>query len=68
MATLVALTIGLVVWIFLWATGTKGIDAFLVTLVIVIPVAAWQIFGPGIKKALGMGPPPEASEPEKPWA
>ena len=58
MTTLVALTFGLAVWILLWALGTKPIDAFLVTLVIVIPAAAWQIFGPGIKKALGQDPPP----------
>jgi hypothetical protein len=60
MMTLVALTFGLVVWILLWATGAKPFDAFLVTIVIVLPVAAWQIFGSGIKKMLGQGqtPPP----------
>jgi hypothetical protein len=58
MTTLVALTFGLVVWILLWALGTKPVDSFLVLLLIVLPAAAWQIFGPGIKKMLGSSPPP----------
>ena len=58
MTTLVALTAGLVAWIVLWAIGAKPFDAFLVCIVILLPAAAWQIFGPGIKKMLGQGPPP----------
>ena len=58
MMTLVAATIGLVVWILLWALGAKPFDAFLVTMVIILPAAAWQIFGPGIKKMMGQSPPP----------
>ena len=58
MMTLVATTIGLVVWILLWAMGAKPFDAFLVTMVIMLPAAAWQIFGPGIKKMMGQSPPP----------
>jgi hypothetical protein len=61
MATLVALTAGLVVWIVAWAIGVKAFDAFLLTLLFVIPAAAWQIFGPGIKKMLGMSPPPSST-------
>ena len=61
MATLVALTIGLCVWIIGWSVGIKSFDAFLLTLLIVLPVAAWHIFGPGIKKLLGMAPPPSSS-------
>jgi len=57
MTTLVALTAGLVVWIVLWALGAKPFDSFLVTLVILLPAAGWQIFGPGIKKMLGQSPP-----------
>ena len=53
MATLVALTAGLVTWIILWAIGAKPFDAFLVAMLILLPVAAWQVFGPGIKKMLG---------------
>jgi hypothetical protein len=59
-ATLVSLTIGLCVWILLWAIGWKPIDAFLVTVLIVLPAATWQVFGPGIKKLMGLTPPPRA--------
>jgi hypothetical protein len=61
MMTLVALAVGLVAWIVLWALGAKPFDAFLVTLVILLPAAAWQIFGPGIKKLLGQAPPPSSA-------
>jgi divalent metal cation (Fe/Co/Zn/Cd) transporter len=61
MTTLVALTVGLVAWIVLWAIGAKPFDAFLVTLVILLPAAAWQIFGSGIKKMLGQSPPPSST-------
>ena len=57
MITLVALTVGLVLWIIGWALGAKPFDAFLLTILIVLPAAAWQIFGPGIKKMLGQSPP-----------
>ena len=60
MVTLVALTIGLVAWIFFWAIGVKSFDSFLIMLVIFLPAAAWQVFSPGIKKMLGMSPPPSA--------
>jgi hypothetical protein len=59
--TLVALTAGLVVWIVVWAIGAKPFDAFLLTLLIVLPAATWQIFGPGIKKMLGADEPPSSS-------
>lgn len=61
MATLVALTVGLVVWITVWAFGVKSFDAFLLTILIVLPAAAWQVFGDGIKKMLGQTPPPSSS-------
>jgi hypothetical protein len=60
MQTLVALTVGLVVWIVVWALGAKSFDAFLLTILIVLPAAAWQVFGDGIKKLMGMSPPPSA--------
>jgi hypothetical protein len=58
MSTLVALTVGLVVWIVVWAIGAKPFDAFLLTILIVLPAAAWQVFGPGIKKLMGVQSPP----------
>jgi hypothetical protein len=61
MATLVAFTLGLVAWITLWALGSKPFDAFLVCLLFLLPAAAWQIFGPGIKKMLGQTPPPSST-------
>jgi hypothetical protein len=61
MTTRVALAFGLVAWIVLWAVGAKPFDAFLVTLAILLPAAAWQIFGPGIKKLLGQTPPPSST-------
>jgi hypothetical protein len=59
-ATLVSLTLGMCVWIILWAIGWKPIDAFLVTVLIVLPAATWQVFGPGIKKLMGLTPHPPA--------
>ncbi|HEX4719658.1 MAG TPA: hypothetical protein VH300_14095 [Thermoleophilaceae bacterium] len=56
-----ALTIGLVAWILLWAIGWKPVDAFLITLLILLPVAAWQVWGSGIKKMLGQSPPPSST-------
>lgn len=58
MASLVALTVGLVVWLLAWSLGVKPFDAMLLGMIFVIPVAAWQIFGPGIKKLLGITPAP----------
>jgi hypothetical protein len=49
-----------VAWIVLWSIGVKPFDSFLVTLLFVVPAAAWQIYGPAIKKMLGQTPPPSA--------
>ena len=43
MALAVATTIGLVIWIVLWALGTKAIDAFLITLAIMLITATTRI-------------------------
>jgi hypothetical protein len=53
MPVLVSLTIGLVVWLVVWALGVKPFDSFLLLVLIVLPAAVWQIYGPGIKKLLG---------------
>ena len=39
-------TAGLIVWIVMWALGTKAIDAFLITVVIVIIGLAGRILLP----------------------
>jgi hypothetical protein len=40
MGMLLTLIAGLVIWIVLWATGVKSLDAFLITLVLLIVGAA----------------------------
>jgi len=55
---IVALTLGFVAWIILWAIGAKPFDGFLVLMVILLPAAAYSIFAPGIKKMLGGQDPP----------
>ena len=52
---LVALMAGLVFWIVAWSFGVKGIDAFLVTIAILVVAGAWQIYGPAVRQALGKG-------------
>jgi hypothetical protein len=39
----VATTTGLVIWIVLWALGIKSVDAFLITILIVLVAATGQI-------------------------
>ena len=36
MGLIVAITAGLIVWIVLWSLGTKGFDAFMVTVLIAV--------------------------------
>ena len=43
MGLALATTVGLVIWIVLWALGTKAIDAFLITLGIVLVTATARI-------------------------
>jgi hypothetical protein len=39
---------GLIVWIVLWALGVKAIDAFLVTVVIVVVGATLRMISPSL--------------------
>ena len=61
MAVVVALTVGLVWWIAAWAFGVKAFDAFLLTALLVVSVAAFQIVKPILDKMLGR-PVPEPEE------
>jgi len=61
MAVLVALTVGLVWWIVAWAFGVKAFDAFLLTVLLVVCTAAFQLMKPHINQALGR----EVAEPEE---
>jgi hypothetical protein len=46
MGLLLTFTAGLVIWIVLWAIGAKGIDAFLITIVMVLVAAAVRLVSP----------------------
>ncbi|HEV2785034.1 MAG TPA: hypothetical protein VGV67_01495 [Solirubrobacteraceae bacterium] len=46
MGLVVATTIGLVVWIVLWAIGWNSIDAFMLTSVIITLAATAKILAP----------------------
>jgi len=46
MALVLATTIGLIVWIVLWALGAKAIDGFLITVVIVLMPATARMLTP----------------------
>ena len=46
MGIVLASVAGLVVWIVLWALGTKAIDAFMITVVIVLVASTVRILLP----------------------
>ncbi len=46
MGIVVAVTIGLILWLVLWALGAKGFDAFLITVVIALLATAVKMVTP----------------------
>ena len=52
MQVVVALTVGLVVWIVLWALGVKSFDAFMITILLVVSAATARIAEPFIRDRL----------------
>jgi hypothetical protein len=46
MGLLLTLIAGLVIWVVLWATGTKSLDAILITLLLVVIAAAMRMLTP----------------------
>lgn len=60
-----ALLVGLVFWIAAWAFGAKALDAFLVTIALVVGVATYELFAPFLRQLMGrekaapdqLGPP-----------
>jgi hypothetical protein len=46
MGLVVATTFGLVVWLVLWALGVKAIDAFLITILVVLLDVTVRIIAP----------------------
>ena len=57
MIVLVALATGLVLWIALWAIGAKSLDAFLITVVLVVGAATGRVLAPAIAKFTGRDDP-----------
>ena len=53
MVVLVALTIGLVLWVFAWGLGIKPFDAFMVTVLITVSAAGYRIVKPYLDQLLG---------------
>ena len=50
MVVLVALTVGLVVWVVLWALGVKSFDAFMITALLVVSAATARLVEPYIRE------------------
>jgi multisubunit Na+/H+ antiporter MnhE subunit len=50
MKILVAFTVGLVIWIVLWALGTKALDSFLITLALVLGAVVVTLTEPFIRE------------------
>jgi hypothetical protein len=46
MGLVVATTFGLVVWLVMWALGVKALDAFMITVVVVVLGAAARMLAP----------------------
>jgi hypothetical protein len=47
---LVALTTGLVIWIVLWSLDVKALDAFLITLALVLVAVVVQLTEPFVRE------------------
>jgi hypothetical protein len=52
MPVIVSLTVGLVIWIVLWAFGAKAFDSFLITLALVLMAATFQMAKPYLDRLL----------------
>jgi hypothetical protein len=52
MVVFVSLVVGLVIWIVLWAFGAKPFDSFLITILLVISAATFEIVKPHVEKLL----------------
>ena len=52
MGTVVAFTIGLVIWIVLWANGTKAFDAFMIPVFLLLVGATMRMVVPYVRERL----------------
>ena len=55
MSVLVALTVGLIIWIVAWAFGIKSSDAFLVVILLVMGAISARVVSPFVRRQLGGG-------------
>ena len=53
---LVALTVGLVIWIVMWSLGVKAFDAFMITILLTLIAATFRIVSPFLHRLLKPGP------------
>ena len=53
MIVLVALTVGLVIWICGWAFGAKSFDMFMIAVFLVVAAAAFRLAAPFVNRQLG---------------
>ena len=53
MAIFWALTVGLVIWLVLWALGIKAFDAFMPTVAMLSVAAIWRMARPYVLQSLG---------------
>lgn len=58
MTVLVTLTVGLVWWITAWSFNIKALDAFLLTVLMVVVAATYTIARPFVDRFLGREGPP----------
>ena len=58
MTVLVTLTVGLVWWIAAWSFNIKALDAFLLTVLMVVVAATYTIARPFVDRFLGREGPP----------
>ena len=52
MGTVAAFTVGLIIWIVLWANGAKAFDAFLIPVFLLVAGATGRIVLPYVRERL----------------
>ena len=52
MGTVVAFTVGLIIWIVLWANGAKAFDAFLIPVFLLVAGATMRMVLPYVRERL----------------
>jgi hypothetical protein len=52
MGTVVAFTVGLIIWIVLWANGAKAFDAFLIPVFLLLIGATMRMVLPYVRERL----------------